>query len=378
MTEGARVIRASNNQELENNKFSSKTTDYQDKSIAVNKINALINPLTFAITSIVLIVIVFLLKESLFNSEDNLLMASTIIAEMAYLAQIFFVTVQITQAVIDIVKGTVSAKRINEVLMITPRITNSDSPKTGEVNIGDELIKFDHVSFSFDEKKMFLNDLNFQIRKGETFGIIGGTGSGKSTVINLIERFYDVSEGTIFYKGIPLKEYDLKSLRNDIGLVNQKSSLFKGTIKSNYLMAKPDANDEEIIKSLKEAEAYEFVNKYEDKINHEVNEGGTNFSGGQKQRLCIGRALLKHPEILILDDSTSALDLLTDKKIRETVKGFKDMTKVIVSQRVATIQNADFILVLEGGKVVGQGKHKDLMKDCPIYKETYETQIKKE
>ena len=378
MTEGARVIRASNNQELENNKFSSKTTDYQDKSIAVNKINALINPLTFAITSIVLIVIVFLLKESLFNSEDNLLMASTIIAEMAYLAQIFFVTVQITQAVIDIVKGTVSAKRINEVLMITPQITNNNSPKTGEVNIGEELIKFDHVSFSFDEKKMFLNDLNFQIRKGETFGIIGGTGSGKSTVINLIERFYDVTEGTIFYKGIPLKEYDLKSLRNDIGLVNQKSSLFKGTIKSNCLMAKSDASDEEIIKSLKEAEAYEFVNKYEDKINHEVNEGGTNFSGGQKQRLCIGRALLKHPEILILDDSTSALDLLTDKKIRETVKGFKDMTKVIVSQRVATIQNADFILVLEGGKVVGQGKHKDLMKDCPIYKETYETQIKKE
>ena len=378
MTEGARVIRASNNQELENTKFSSKTTDYQDKSIAVNRINALINPLTFAITSIVLIVIVFLLKESLFNSEDNLLMASTIIAEMAYLAQIFFVTVQITQAVIDIVKGTVSAKRINEVLMITPQITTCDSPKTGEVNIGEELIKFDHVSFSFDEKKMFLNDLNFQIRKGETFGIIGGTGSGKSTVINLIERFYDVSDGTIFYKGIPLKEYDLKSLRNDIGLVNQKSSLFKGTIKSNYLMANPDASDEEIIKSLNEAEAYEFVNKYEDKINHEVNESGTNFSGGQKQRLCIGRALLKHPEILILDDSTSALDLLTDKKIRETVKGFKDMTKVIVSQRVATIQNADFILVLEGGKVVGQGKHKDLMKNCPIYKETYETQIKKE
>ncbi len=376
--EGARVIRASNNQEFENNKFSSKTTDYQDKSIAVNKINALINPLTFAITSIVLIVIVFLLKESLFNSGDNLLMASTIIAEMSYLAQIFFVTIQITQAVIDIVKGTVSAKRINEVLMITPQITNSDFPKTGEANIGEELIKFDHVSFSFDEKKIFLNDLNFQIRKGETFGIIGGTGSGKSTIINLIERFYDVSDGAIFYKGIPLKEYDLKSLRNDIGLVNQKSSLFKGTIKSNYLMAKPDASDEEIIKSLKEAEAYEFVNKYEDKINHEVNEGGTNFSGGQKQRLCIGRALLKHPEILILDDSTSALDLLTDKKIRETVKGFKDMTKVIVSQRVATIQNADFILVLEGGQVVGQGKHKDLMKDCPIYRETYETQIKKE
>ena len=143
-------------------------------------------------------------------------------------------------------------------------------------------------------------------------------------------------------------------------------------------MANPNATDEEILKALKEAEAYEFVNKYEDKINHAVNEGGSNFSGGQKQRLCIGRALVKHPEILILDDSTSALDLLTDKKIRETVSSFKDMTKIIVSQRVATIQNADFILVLEGGKVVGLGKHEFLLKNCPIYKETYDSQIRKE
>ena len=380
ITEGARVVRASNNQENENNKFGERTLSYKNKSVAVNKVNALINPLTFAVTSIVLIIIIFLLKDSLLYSDTRTTVASTIIAEMSYLAQIFFVTVQLTQSVIEIVKASVSRKRIDELLAVNPQITNIDNPKTGTINEKGELIKFDHVSFSFtdDENKMFLNDLDFQIRKGETFGIIGGTGSGKTTIINLVERFFDTNKGTIFYKGVPIKEYDLKELRKDIGLVNQKSSLFKGTIKSNYLMANPSATDEEIIKSLKEAEAYEFVSKYNDGIDHEVNEGGSNFSGGQKQRLCIGRALVKHPEILILDDSTSALDLLTDKKIRDTISSFKDMTKIIVSQRVATIQNADFILVLEGGRVVGQGKHEFLLENCPIYKETYDSQIKKE
>ncbi len=379
ITEGARVIRASNNEQNENKKFSEKTQSYQNKAVEVNKVNALINPLTFAITSIVLIVIIYLLKDSLFNSAERVMVASTIIAEMSYLAQIFFVTVQLTLSVIEIVKASVARRRIDELLSITPSVANKNSPVINKIN-NEPVIRFDHVSFSFDDKKekCFLEDLDFQIRKGETFGIIGGTGSGKSTIINLIERFFDVDKGTIFYKGTPIRDYDLNALRNDIGLVNQKSSLFKGTIKSNYLMANPNATDEEILKALKEAEAYEFVNKYEDKINHAVNEGGSNFSGGQKQRLCIGRALVKQPEILILDDSTSALDLLTDKKIRETVSSFKDMTKIIVSQRVATIQNADFILVLEGGKVVGLGKHEFLLKNCPIYKETYDSQIRKE
>ena len=278
---------------------------------------------------------------------------------------------------VEIVKASVSRKRIDDALAIEPKIVNIDNPKTGEVNIGEELIKFENVSFSFNENSDFLSDLNFQIRKGETFGIIGGTGSGKTTVINLIERFYDASKGTIYYKGIPIKEYDLKALRNDIGLVNQKSSLFNGTIKSNYLMSNKNASDEDIKTALKQAEAFEFVSKYEDGIDHPVNEGGLNFSGGQRQRLCIGRALVKKPSILILDDSTSALDLLTDKKIRSNIANLKDMTKVIVSQRVSTIQNADFILVLEGGQVVGQGKHDDLLKNCPIYKEIYETQVKR-
>ena len=374
ITDGARVIRASNQQDNENQEFAVKTKSYQEKAIKVNRINSLINPLTFAITSIVLIVIILLLQDSLFG-PDNTLIASTIIAEMAYLSQIFFVVTQFSMVVIEIVKASVSRKRIDSVLMIKPAIISGFSSVIKE-NV--PLIKFNHVSFSFNDHDYFLDDLDFEIRKGETFGIIGGTGSGKTTIINLIERFYDVTKGEILYQGVSLKDYNLNSLRNDIGLVNQKSSLFKGTIKSNYLMSKPDATDEEIIEALKAAQAYEFVEKYEDNINHEVYEGGMNFSGGQRQRLCIGRALLRRPKLLILDDATSALDLLTDKKVRETINSYKDMTKVIVSQRVSTIQHADYILVLEGGKAVGLGKHEQLMNDCPIYKEIYETQIRKE
>ena len=373
-TDGARVVRASNQQDAEDQEFAIKTNAYQDKAIKVNRINSLINPLTFAITSIVLIVIILLLKNALF-SADNTLIASTIIAEMAYLSQIFFVVTQFSMVVIELVKAHVSAKRINSILSIEPAIKGG---KTISVNPSAPIIKFNHVSFTFnDNKGYFLKDLDFEIRKGETFGIIGGTGSGKTTVINLIERFYDANKGEIFYRGKPIKSYPLKTLRNDIGLVNQKSSLFKGTIKSNYLMSNPYATDKDIIQALKDAQAYEFVSKYEDGINHEVNEGGSNFSGGQRQRLCIGRALVRKPHLLILDDATSALDLLTDKRVREVINSYDDMTKVIVSQRVATIQNADYILVLEGGKVVGLGKHNDLLKDCPIYKEIYQTQIKK-
>ena len=375
--DGSRVVRASNQEQFENKKFEQKTASYRDKSIRVNYLNALINPLIFAITSIVLIVIVLLLQKDLF-SDKGVLISSTIIAEMAYLSQIFFVIVQLSQVIVEIVKANVSRKRIDSVLAVNPQITNSCNSKVNDGEVQDELIRFENVSFSFGENVNFLTDLNFKIRKGETFGIIGGTGSGKTTIINLIERFYDVTKGTIYYKGIPLKEYDLKVLRNDIGLVNQKSSLFKGTIKSNYLMSNKSASDEEIVEALKLAEAYEFVNKYDDNINHEVKENGINFSGGQRQRLCIARALVRKPEILILDDATSALDLLTDKNIRSRIASFSKMTKIIVSQRVSAIQNADFILVLDGGQVVGQGNHAELLDNCPIYREIYETQIKKE
>ncbi len=380
-TEGARVIRASNTKKDENIRFENRTSSYKDKAVKVNKLNSLINPLTFALTSIVLIVIILVVKNNLFGGSEaeNTAIISTIIAEMGYLVQIFFVTVQMTNSAVDITKGIVSSKRINEVLAYKPNIISKENDELICEKNNSPVIRFDNVSYAFDNNdSYFLNDLSFEIREGETFGIIGGTGSGKSTVINLIERFVDPSEGNVLYKGCNLKEINLGELRKGIGLVNQKSTLFSGTLRMNFLMANKNATDKDIEEALKKAEAYDFVSKYKDYLDHKVNEGGTNFSGGQKQRLCIARALVKKPSLLILDDSTSALDLLTDKKIRNTISNMKDMTKIIVSQRVATIANCDYILVLDKGHVVGLGNHKTLLSTCDIYKEIYNTQIKKE
>ena len=373
---GARVIRAFNNQENENKSFQEYTTTYENKSVKVHKLNSLINPIVFAITAIVTIVIVFLCRDTLLNGNEGekVIISSTIIAEMAYLAQIFFAVCQLPPVLLDIIKAGVSRKRIDAILTYEPSIITGE--QTGDDN---SIIEFKNVYFSFkdDGEHYALKDLNFKIAKGQTLGIIGGTGSGKSTVINLIERFYDASKGEIIYKGVNIKDYNLSKLREEIGLVNQKSSLFKGTIRSNFLMANPSATEEEITKALKDAEAYEFVSKYDNYIDQEVNEGGTNFSGGQKQRLCIARGLIKNPEVLILDDSTSALDLLTDKKIRTTLSSLKDMTKIIVSQRVATIADADLIILLDRGRIIGMGNHKQLLDSCQIYKEIYESQTKK-
>ena len=373
---GARVIRAFNNQENENKSFKTITETYETKSVNVHRLNSLINPIVFAITAIVTIAIVFLCRETLLDGSDSekVVISSTIIAAMAYLAQIFFGVVQLPPVLLDIIKAGVSRKRIDAIL------TYQSSIESGTEESKDNIvIEFKNVCFSYkdDSNHYALTNINFQINKGQTLGIIGGTGSGKSTLINLIERFYDTTEGEILYKGINIKDYDLSKLRSEISLVNQKSSLFRGTIKSNFLMANSSANNEQITETLKKAEAYEFVSQYEDYLNHEVNEGGSNFSGGQKQRLCIARGLIINPEVLILDDSTSALDLLTDKKIRTTLSAINDMTKIIVSQRVATIADADLIILLDKGRAVGMGNHKQLLDSCQIYKEIYESQIKK-
>ena len=379
---GIKVIKSLNREGYEQTEFSKKTSSYHKKAVRVNKINSLINPLTFAIIASATIMVVFIGGNSILQSTSNegVLLATTIMAEVSYLAQISFTLMQLTNVVLILTKAKVSRKRCDEVLAIIPSIQSSDESITKVVDDGDSIISFDNVSFAFEEGGNFaLKDISFSLNKGQSLGIIGGTGSGKSTIISLIERFVDRSEGSITYKGEDIKNYNLNSLRKEIALVNQKSSLFKGTIKSNMLIANPDASDEDIINALVDAQAYEFVSKYDDTISHPVEEEGKNFSGGQKQRLCIARALVKKPEIIILDDSTSALDLLTDKKVRNNIESnYKGITKIIVSQRVSTVSNCDQIIVLDGGHLLDIGTHEQLLKTSQVYKETYESQVRKE
>lgn len=378
--DGAKVIRAFNREDYENKKFESATADYEKNAIKVGKLNAFINPLTFAIIALATTFVILFGGLPIFEASENTALSSTIITEVAYLAQIFTTLVQLTNVVMVLTKANVSSKRVDSVLTITPKIVDKEDAITKDIKDGDEILSFNSVSLGYkDSGNLALTDIDFKINKGQSLGIIGGTGSGKSTLINLVERFLDASSGEVDYKGINIKDYRLQSLRNEIGFVPQKSVLFKGTLESNLKTSNPNASEEEMTSALKNAMAYDFVSKYDDYLNHEVEEGGKNFSGGQRQRLCIARALVKNPEIIILDDSTSALDLLTDKTVRENIhNNYKGITKIIVSQRVSTVKDCDLILVLEAGKIIGKGNHEELLRDCKAYYETYESQTKKE
>ena len=380
--EGSKVIRAFNRQDYEEKSFYDTTSVYKDNSIKVSFLNSLINPLTFAIIAVATLAVVLFGGLPMFTADaaTSRASSSTIITEVAYLAQIFTTLVQLTNVVMVLTKATVSKKRVDEILAIKPAIMDIENPITKkDYPANEEILHFHHVNLAYKKGgNLALKDCDFALNKGQSLGIIGGTGSGKSTLINLMERFLDPSEGQIDYKKENLKNYSLVSLRDEIALVPQKSVLFKGTLRSNMLMANPTATDEDIKKAMSDAMAIDFVSKYDDFLDHEVEEGGKNFSGGQRQRLCISRALVKHPEVIILDDSTSALDLLTDKKVRENISNnYQGITKIIVSQRVSTVSDCDLILVLEGGSIVGQGNHDYLMENCQVYKETYLSQVQK-
>lgn len=378
---GNKVIRAFNKQDDENISFDYQAKQYQEASIKVSKLNALVNPLTFAVISIATCLVVIFGATSIQNGvqfNGSVISASTLMTEVSYLELIFQTVVLLTNLVVIFTKSNASIKRVNNVLKIQPSITNTNNQKQLLINTGDEIIRFDNASLSFKEGGNYaIKDISFSLNKGESLGIIGATGSGKSTLISLILRFADASKGNVYYKGINIKDYSLNSLRNEIAYVPQKAVLFEGTIKSNMKMSNPSSSDEEITSSLKNALAYEFVSKYDDYIDHQVFEKGNNFSGGQRQRLTIARALNKHGEILILDDSTSALDLLTDKKVRENISSsYPDLTKIIISQRVSTVSSMDKIIVMEKGKVIALDSHENLMKNCPLYLETYLSQTK--
>ena len=380
--DGARVVRAFSAMDFEKGKFANSTADYQKEAIHVSKINALLNPLTFAIVSLPTILAVLIGGFDMSNGVSFLgatLQPSTIITLVSYLSQIFQTLVLLTNLVTIFTKSIVSWKRCDELFSLSPSVQERKDAKVLTIAKGEKLFDFQNVSLSYEEgANKALSDIDFSLGKGQTLGIIGGTGSGKTTLVRLFERLIDATEGEILYKGEDIRNYSLEALHREIALVPQKSVLFKGTIRSNMQMANPSATDSDIALALKCACASEFVDKYDDGYDHEVEEGGKNFSGGQRQRLCIARSLIRNPEVLILDDATSALDLLTDRTVRENIRStLPDCTKILISQRVSTIKDSDLILVLEGGKIVAKGDHETLLRTCDVYLETYQSQMQK-
>ena len=372
---GIKAIKSFNNEEKEINEYEQLTSSYYFESKKAILTNELINPLTIFIVNVAIMAVIYLATYTFKSPFIVDLRKGDVVALISYLNSILLALIALCNLILVFVKGFSSNARINEFLNYKEVIDNKGKCIKDSLELKENLVKFNDVSLSFNNENNVLNHIDFEINKGETIGLIGGTGSGKTLLINVLERFYDFNEGEIFYKGINIKDYDISALRNDIGLVSQKPHFLKGTIKSNMLIGKSDASDEEIIEALKMSKAYEFVSKYDDLLNHEVLENGKNFSGGQKQRLAIARGILRAKELLILDDSTSALDYLTDKEVRKNIKKNK-MTTLIISQRCSSIKDADRIYIIEHGEIVGVGTHKQLLKNNEVYKEIYASQTR--
>lgn len=372
--EGARVIKAFSKEESEKSRFEKSATDLANTSINVGKISAILNPITYMIMNLAIIAILWF---GGINVNIGSLTQGEVIAFINYITQILLSLIVFSQLIVILTKGATSANRVLEILNINTSIMDNKETLTNKVKNNDSLIEFKNVSFSYEESNEYsLKDINFKINKNETIGIIGGTGSGKSTLINLIPRFYDVSKGEILVKGINVKDYKLNSLRKLIGIVPQKAVLFKGSILDNLKWGNEDATINEIEDALNISQSSTFINSLPDKYNSKVMQGGKNFSGGQKQRLTIARALVRNPEILILDDSSSALDFATDAALRKNLKeNTKDMTVLIVSQRASSIMNSDKIIVLDNGEIAGIGTHDYLLENCEVYSEIYSSQL---
>lgn len=372
---GARVIRAFSNQEAEYDRFRGTTDGLKDSAVKVGKLSVLLHPLTLVIMNIAIIAIVWF---GGYRVYDGALTQGEIIALVNYMNQILLALVVVANLVVIFTKASASAKRINEIFDDEPSVKEGEiSSVSAEADVPE--IEFKDVSFSFGTGEKAVDNLSVRIMRGETVGIIGGTGSGKSTVVNLLSRFYDPTEGEILINGKNVKALSFGYLRKLIGIVPQRAVLFSGTIRDNMKWGNENATDEEIIEALKIAQAYEFVEKLPEGLSAPVMQGGKNFSGGQRQRLTIARALIVNPEILILDDSASALDFATDSKLRKAIKqNTKNMTVIMISQRATTIKNADKIIVLDEGEVAGIGKHAELFDNCDVYREICLSQISKE
>ena len=366
---GIRVIRAFSKQKQEKERFQQATQKQKDMQIQVGKLSALLNPSTSVIVNCAILVILY---AGGLQVNAGHLTQGEVIALINYMNQILLSMFAFANVIVIYNKATACYKRVQEVLAIQPAIQDG---KCLIDNQEGPLVTFDHVSFSYQGSHA-LHDISFSIHQGETIGIIGGTGSGKSTLIHLIPRFYEATQGQIYIKNRPIQDYSLYSLRQMIGLVPQQATLFTGTIKENICLAKENASDDEVKQALHLAQA-SFVDEWKDGIYSHITQGGHNLSGGQKQRLTIARALVRNPELLILDDSASALDFATDAALRKAIATLPQTT-IIGSQRVSAIMHADKILVLSHGELVGMGKHDELMKTCEIYQQIVTSQMSKE
>lgn len=375
---GVRVIRAFSGQKKETKRFNESAQDISKTAITVGKISALLNPLTTVIVNIAIILILYF---GGVHVNSGALTQGEITALVNYMTMILLALIVVANLVVIFTKAAASAYRVNEIFEIKPSVTDESNE---EQHIDEKnnvpKIAFENVSFSYGSSKEYaLNNVNLKIYPNETIGIIGGTGSGKSTLINLIARFYDVNSGKVLIDGVDIRRYPIKQLRNKIGIVPQKAVLFSGTLRDNMRWRDENATDSEIAEALKTAQATEFVEKLPDGYNTIIQQGGQNLSGGQKQRLTIARALVGSPEILILDDSASALDFATDAALRKALYREKNgMTVIIVSQRVSTVKSSDKIIVLDDGEIAGIGAHEELYKNCDVYREICESQQSEE
>lgn len=374
--EGARVIRAFNKEADEAKEFNASNDFLTNMQMVVGRISTLMNPLTYIIINCAILAVIWIGGKEVFG---GIITQGEVVALVNYMSQILVELVKLANLIILINKAIACGNRIEEVLETKSTIENNPNADTKRA-VGDDAVTFSHVSMSYaSTSEEALTDIDFTAKRGETIGIIGGTGSGKSSVVNLIPRFYDVSKGSVSIDGKDVRDYDLTELRDKIGVVMQKAVLFQGTIAENLRWGKPDATDEELWKAIEVAQATDVVEGKEGKLDYMIEQGGRNLSGGQKQRLTIARAVVKNPDILILDDSASALDFATDARLRAALRNLKgNKTIFIVSQRTSSIQFADKIIVMDDGQVAGIGTHEQLLGNCEIYREIYESQFKKE
>ena len=370
---GVRVIRAFNQEERERKRFTFANKQVTDLATKAAKIMAVLFPVMQLIMSLTAIGVVYIavlrVNQSLQLGSIDFQTLGNMMAVTQYMMQIMISIIMFSVIFIMVPRASVSANRINEVLDTSTKIKDEGEVATGAKEYSE--LEFDNVSFSFSNAaNKVLTDISFKLNKGETIAIIGSTGSGKSTLINLIPRLYDVTEGDIKLDGVNIKDYRLSDLRSKISVISQKSVLFEGSIRDNIAYGNPDATDEEIVEAARIAQAEEFINAYEDKYDHKIEQGGANLSGGQKQRLAIARAVCRKPSLYIFDDSFSALDFKTDKKLRKALYNItRDSTVIIVTQRIGTIMNSDRIIVLSDGRIAAIGKHRQLLKSCDVYKE---------